>query len=46
MDNIHHNEDVIFTQDSLIGFIKCIKSDIRDTYHFVSVASMKSKDVS
>ena len=46
MDNIHHNEDVVFTQDSLIGFIKCIKSDIRDTYHFVSIASMKSKDVS
>ena len=45
-NNVHHNEDVIFTQDSLIGFIKSIKSDIRDTYHFVSIASMKSKDVS
>ncbi len=43
MDNVHHNEDVIFTQDSLIGFIKCIKSDIRGNYHFVSTNDMQMK---
>ena len=43
MDNAHHNEDVIFTQDSLIGFIKCIKSDIRGNYHFVSTNDMQMK---
>ena len=43
MPNVAHDEDVIFTQDSLIEFIKAIKQDTKDTYHFVSIADMIEK---
>ena len=39
----YHDSDVIFTEESLIGFIKSIHDNIRDNYHFVSTREMAWK---
>lgn len=36
----YHENDVIFTEESLIAFIKCIHDNIGDNYHFVSTINM------
>ena len=36
----YHDSDVIFTEESLIGFIKSIHDNIGDNYHFVSTIDM------
>ena len=39
----YHDSDVIFTEESLIGFIKSIHDNIGDNYHFVSTSDMAEK---
>lgn len=38
-----HANDVTFTEDSLVGFIKKIHNNIGDNYHFVSTSDMAEK---
>ena len=41
----YHDSDVIFTEESLIGFIKSIHDNIGDNYHFVSTIIMAWKSI-
>ena len=41
----YHDSDVIFTEESLIGFIKSIHDNIGDNYHFVSTIVMAWKSI-
>lgn len=38
-----HSNDIIFNNNSLEGFIKKIKTTIRDNYHFVSTNTLEKK---
>jgi hypothetical protein len=41
-----HADDVIFTEDSLLAFIKKIRNNIKDNLMFVSTSDMLEKKTS